>query len=76
MSVSDYQSFMRPLLAFGADGQEKNINAAIDALADEFHITPEDRQRRCHYLEPLTSAGCSARSIDGAKPWVCSLSLS
>jgi restriction system protein len=35
---------MRPLLAFGADGQEKNINAAIDALADEFRLTPEDRQ--------------------------------
>jgi restriction system protein len=34
---------MRPLLALGADGQEKNINAAIDALADEFHLTPEDR---------------------------------
>ena len=44
MSVPDYQSLMRPLLAFGADGQEKNINAAIDALAVEFHLTPEDRE--------------------------------
>jgi restriction system protein len=44
MPVPDYQSFMKPLLAFGADGQEKNISAAIDALADEFHLTPEDRQ--------------------------------
>jgi restriction system protein len=35
---------MRPLLAFGADGQEKNINAAIDALAVEFQLTPEDRE--------------------------------
>jgi restriction system protein len=35
---------MRPLLAFGADGQERNINAAIDALADEFGLTPEDRE--------------------------------
>ncbi|UVO32263.1 restriction endonuclease [Bradyrhizobium arachidis] len=35
---------MRPLLAFGADGQERNINAAIDALADEFHLTPENRE--------------------------------
>jgi len=35
---------MRPLLSF-ADGQEKNIRAAIDALADEFHLVPEDRQR-------------------------------
>jgi restriction system protein len=44
MSIPDYQSFMRPLLAFGADGQEKNISAAIDALADEFRLSPEDRQ--------------------------------
>jgi restriction system protein len=44
MAVPDYQTFMRPLLAFGADGQEKNIGAAIEALADEFHLTPEDRQ--------------------------------
>ena len=44
MPVPDYQSFMRPLLAFGADGQEKNIRAAINALADEFHLTSEDRQ--------------------------------
>ena len=34
---------MRPLLTFGADGQEKNISAAIDALANEFHLTSEDR---------------------------------
>jgi restriction system protein len=44
LPVPDYQSFMRPLLAFGADGNEKNINAAIDALANEFHLTPEDRK--------------------------------
>jgi restriction system protein len=35
---------MRPLLAFGADGQEKNINEAIDALANQFRLTPEDRK--------------------------------
>ena len=43
MSVPDFQSFMRPLLAFAADGQEYNINAAISALADQFHLTDEDR---------------------------------
>jgi restriction system protein len=35
---------MRPLLAYGADGLEKNINTAIDALADQFHLTSEDRE--------------------------------
>src|SRR5262245_54238916 len=44
LTVPDYQLFMRPLLAFGADRQEKNINAAIDAVADEFCLTPEDRR--------------------------------
>src|SRR5437764_4886508 len=44
MAVPDYQSFMRPLLVFAADGQEKNIRAAMDALADEFHLTPEEKQ--------------------------------
>jgi restriction endonuclease Mrr len=39
MGVPEYQSFMRPLLAFGADGQEKNIRAAINAIADEIHPT-------------------------------------
>ena len=44
MPVPDYQTFMRPLLAYGADGLEKNINTAIDALADQFHLTSEDRE--------------------------------
>jgi restriction system protein len=44
LAVPDYQSFMRPLLAFGADGQEKNINDAISALADQFHLSDEGRQ--------------------------------
>jgi restriction system protein len=36
---------MRPLLAFGSDGQERNINAAISTLADHFHLTEGDRQQ-------------------------------
>jgi restriction system protein len=44
LAVPDYQSLMRPLLAFGADGQEKNISAANQALADEFHLTPDDKE--------------------------------
>jgi restriction system protein len=44
MSVPEYQTFMRPLLAFGADGKEKNIRDAINAIADEFRLTAQDRQ--------------------------------
>lgn len=44
MGVPEYQTFMRPLLAFGADGQEKNIRDAIKAIADDLHLTQKDRQ--------------------------------
>jgi restriction endonuclease Mrr len=30
--VPDYQTLMRPVLAYAADGKEKNIGHAIDAL--------------------------------------------
>ena len=46
MAVPDYQSLMRPLLVFGSDGKEKNINDCINALADEFKLSEEDRQLR------------------------------
>jgi restriction system protein len=35
---------MRPLLVYGADGKERNINDAIAALADEFGLSQEDRE--------------------------------
>jgi restriction system protein len=44
MGVPEYQTFMRPLLAFGADGQEKNIREAINAIADQLDLSAEDRQ--------------------------------
>src|SRR3954465_1383755 len=44
MSVPDYQSFMRPLLAFGAAGQEKNIKNATEALPSEVEPSAEDRE--------------------------------
>lgn len=42
MSIPDYQTLMRPLLAFGQDGKEKNIGEAIKALGEEFHLTDEE----------------------------------
>lgn len=44
MPIPDYQTLMRPLLVYGADGTEKNINEAIEALADEFRLTPDERE--------------------------------
>ena len=42
MSVPDYQTLIRPLLAFGADGSEKDIKDAIAGLAGQFHLTEEE----------------------------------
>jgi restriction system protein len=45
MPVPDFQTLMRPLLAYGQDGQEKNIGEAIKALADEFHLNEQERSQ-------------------------------
>lgn len=45
MPIPDYQSLMRPLLAFGFDGSEKNINDAIKGIADQLQLTQEERQQ-------------------------------
>jgi restriction system protein len=43
MSVPDYQSLMRPLLAYGQDGGEKNINETIAAIANHLRLSDDDR---------------------------------
>jgi restriction endonuclease Mrr len=43
MPIPDYQTLMRPLLAYGQDGAEKNIGEAIKVLADEFHLGNPDK---------------------------------
>jgi restriction system protein len=35
---------MLPLLRYAADGQEHSVRGAIEALADEFHLTEEERK--------------------------------
>src|SRR5262245_13215265 len=52
MPVPDYQTLMRPLLAFGADGSEKDIKDAIAKLAEQFNLSEED-------LSQLTPSGKS-----------------
>ena len=43
MAIPDYQSIMLPLLRLAADQQEHALRETIDALADEFNLTNEDR---------------------------------
>lgn len=44
MAIPDYQSIMLPLLQFTKDGLEHSFRETVEQLADEFKLTPEERQ--------------------------------
>ena len=44
MAIPDYQSIMLPLLQFAADQQEHALRETIDALAEQFNLTAEERK--------------------------------
>jgi len=44
MAIPDYQTIMLPLLKFVGDKQEHSLRQAIDSLADQFHLTIEERR--------------------------------
>lgn len=44
MAIPDYQSIMLPLLKYAGDGQEHSLRETIEALADEFGLTKEERR--------------------------------
>jgi len=44
--IPDYQSIMLPLLKFAGDQQEHKNREAIEALADEFDLTEEEKKER------------------------------
>ncbi len=43
MTIPDFQTLMRPVLAYLADGQVRRSRDITEAMADQFHLTPEDR---------------------------------
>lgn len=43
MAIPDYQTLMLPLLRLASDGEDHRFRDAVEALADEFSLTPEDR---------------------------------
>ncbi len=45
MTIPDYQTFMRPLLELLSDGQERSRRECIDALADRFGLSREERAK-------------------------------
>ena len=44
MAIPDYQSIMRPLLSYAGDGEDHSLRDAISTLADQFHLTEEERR--------------------------------
>lgn len=43
MAIPDYQTIMQPLLVFAGDGHECSLPETIQALADQFELTQEER---------------------------------
>src|SRR5579862_6352088 len=43
MAIPDFQSIMLPLMKFCEDGKEHTISETVDALANEFKLTQEER---------------------------------
>jgi restriction system protein len=44
MAIPDYQSVIVPLLRYAGDKEEHSIREATDSLADEFHLTEQERK--------------------------------
>jgi len=44
MAIPDYQSFMLPLLQLAEDSKEYKLSDVIDALADKFNLSDEERE--------------------------------
>lgn len=44
MAIPDYQSIMLPLLKYAADGKDHPIREAIEALAEQFNLTEQEKR--------------------------------
>jgi restriction system protein len=66
MPIPDYQSLMRPLLAFGSDGSEKNINDAINGIANQLGLTKDER----HQLLPSGKQAIFANRVHWARTYL------
>jgi restriction system protein len=44
MAIPDYQTIMLPLLKLAHDNKEHRFRDAVDALADHFHLTDDERK--------------------------------
>lgn len=44
MTIPDFQSVMLPLLRLASDGKEHSLQEAVELLANEFLLTPDEKQ--------------------------------
>jgi restriction system protein len=66
MPIPDYQSLMRPLLAFASDGTEKNINDAINGVANQLKLSDDER----HQLLPSGKQAIFANRVHWARTYL------
>ena len=45
MPIPDYQSIMLPLLQFASDGREHSKEEAVNAVADVFKLSDQERNQ-------------------------------
>ena len=45
MAIPDYQTAMLPVLQFLADGKEHHIGEVVEAVAQQFHLSAEEREQ-------------------------------
>ncbi|MGI8998746.1 MAG: winged helix-turn-helix domain-containing protein [Candidatus Limnocylindria bacterium] len=62
MAIPDFQTLMLPVLRYVGDGEQHSPRDAIDALADEFGLTEEERAQR------LRSGPTRTASVGGFLP--------
>lgn len=54
MPIPDFQTIMLPLLRITGDGVEHTLVATVQAVADEFHLTPEERTQPLPHANQTT----------------------
>ena len=44
MAIPDYQTLMLPLLKYAADRKDHSVREAVDALAEQFKLSEEEKK--------------------------------
>ena len=66
MAVPDFQSLMLPLLRLAGDGLEHAFKDAVEAIAEEFKLTEEERQELIVQLKAEMKTAASLLEFERA----------